>query len=53
MYSLIVMAKMHEVDSQAWLADLLARIADHPARKLDELMPWNWKPLRTSAGQAT
>ncbi|MGO4170517.1 transposase domain-containing protein, partial [Novosphingobium sp. YAF33] len=29
---------------QAWLADVLARIAEHPARQLDQLMPWNWQP---------
>jgi transposase len=44
MYSLIVTAKMNNVDPQAWLADVLARIADHPARKLNELLPWNWQP---------
>jgi transposase len=43
-YSLIVTAKMNDVDPQAWLADVLARIAEHPARKLDELLPWNWQP---------
>jgi len=43
MYSLIVTAKMNNIDPQAWLADVLARIADHPASKLDELLPWNWK----------
>ena len=37
---------MNDVDPQAWLADVLARIADHPASKLDELLPWNWKQLR-------
>lgn len=42
MYSLIVTAKLNDVDPQAWLADVLARIADHPVQKLDELMPWNW-----------
>ena len=46
MYALIVTAKMNDVDPQAWLADVLARIADHPASKLDELLPWNWKQLR-------
>jgi hypothetical protein len=48
MYSLIVTAKMNDVDPQAWLADVLARIADHPAQKLDELMPWNWAAARES-----
>ena len=44
MYSLIVTAKLNDVDPQAWLADVLARIARHPARKLDDLLPWNWQP---------
>jgi transposase len=48
MYSLIVTAKMNDVDPQAWLADVLARIADHPAQKLDELLPWNWATKRKS-----
>ncbi len=43
MYSLIATAKLNDVDPQAWLADVLARIAEHPARRLDELLPWNWK----------
>ena len=43
MYSLMVTAKMNDVDPQAWLADVLARIADHPASRIDELLPWDWK----------
>ncbi len=43
MYNLIVTAKMNDVDPQAWLADVLARIAAYPAHRLDELLPWNWK----------
>ena len=43
-YSLIVTAKMNDVDPQAWLADVLARIAEHPVHKLEQLLPWNWKP---------
>ena len=43
MYSLIVTAKMNDIDPQAWLADVLARIAEHPVQKLDELLPWNWR----------
>jgi transposase len=51
MYSLIVTAKMNDVDPQAWLADVLARIAEHPALRLDELLPWNWRSL-SPASQA-
>jgi transposase len=43
MYSLIGTAKLNGVDPQAWLADVLARIAGHPASRLDELLPWNWQ----------
>lgn len=42
MYSLIVTAKMNDIDPQAWLADVLARIAGHPAHRIDDLLPWNW-----------
>jgi transposase len=42
MYSLIVTAKLNNVDPQAWLADVLGRIAGHPASRLDEFLPWNW-----------
>ena len=52
MYSLIVTAKMNDVDPQAWLADVLARIAEHPVRELDDLLPWNWQLLRESASKA-
>jgi transposase len=53
MYSLIVTAKMNGVDPQAWLADILSRIAAHPAHRLDELLPWKWKPQVASiAAQA-
>jgi transposase len=43
MYSLITTAKLNDMDPQAWLADVLNRINDHPASRLDELLPWNWK----------
>jgi transposase len=44
MYSLIVTAKLNDVDPRAWLADVLARIADHPVLRLHELLPWHWSP---------
>src|SRR5437667_10470056 len=40
MYSLIVTAKLNNIDPQAWLADVLARIAWHHAQRLDQLLPW-------------
>jgi transposase len=44
MATLITTAKLNDVDPQAWLADVLARIADHAIQNLDQLLPWNWKP---------
>jgi len=43
MYTLIQTAKLNDVDPQAWLADVLARIADIPLSRLPELLPWNWQ----------
>ena len=40
-YTLIGTAKLNDIDPQAWLADVLERIAQHPIRRLDELLPWN------------
>lgn len=41
---MIQTARLNDVDPQVWLADVLARIADHPAARLNELFPWNWAP---------
>jgi transposase len=43
MYTLIQTARLNDVDPQAWLADVLARINDHNIQRLDQLLPWNWK----------
>ena len=51
-YSLIVTAKMNDVDPQGWLADVLARIADHPVQRIDELLPWNWRRHNENATEA-
>jgi transposase len=42
-YTLIETCKMNDVDPQAWLADVLARLPDHPANKVVDLLPWKWK----------
>jgi transposase len=52
LYSLIVTAKLNDVDPQAWLADVLARIAEHPAHRIDELLPWHWRPRSAPRSQA-
>jgi hypothetical protein len=48
-YSLIMTCRLNDVDPHAWLADILARLAGHPAHRIDELLPWRWKELRTLA----
>ena len=45
-YSLIQTCRLNDVDPQAWLADVLARIAEHSISKLADLLPWNWQPRR-------
>lgn len=52
MYSLVVTAKLNDVDPQAWLADVLASIAEHPAHRIDELLPWRWRGQRAQARTA-
>jgi hypothetical protein len=37
-------AKLNKVDPEAWLRVTIARIADHPQRRIDELLPWNYRP---------
>ncbi len=52
MYTLIATAKLNDINPQAWLADVLRRIADHPASRLHELLPWHWKTLDHQAAAA-
>jgi transposase len=51
-YTLIATAKLNNINPQAWLADVLARIADYPASRLEELLPWYWKTTRNQAAAA-
>ena len=41
MYDLIVATKINNVNPQAWLADVVARIAEHPAQRISGLLPRN------------
>lgn len=52
-YSPIVTATENGIDLQAWLADVLARISDHPADRLDELLPWNWRERNKQSRSAS
>ncbi len=42
LYTIIETAKMNGLDVEAYLADIIARIADHPINRIDELLPWAW-----------
>ena len=46
MYTLIGTAKLNDIDPQAWLADVLDRIAAIPQNRLHELLLWNWEENR-------
>ena len=52
--TLIMTARLNDIDPKAWLADVFARIADMPQNRLHELLPWNWTPpaSRSSAQAA-
>ena len=52
MYSLIETAKLNGINPQHYLADVLTRIADHPARHIAELLPWNWQLIEAPRAAA-
>jgi transposase len=43
-YTITQTATRNGHDPEAYLADILARLADHPINKIDELLPWRWQP---------
>jgi len=49
MYTIIQTARLNGLDPEAYLCDVLGRIADHPINRIDELLPWNWTPVVTDA----
>jgi transposase len=51
-YTLIETCKLNDIDPRAWLADVLARLADHPASRVAELLPWNWRSPQPTAKAA-
>ena len=51
-YTLIGTAKLNDIDPQAWLADVIARISDTPVSKLPDLLPWHWTPRKTTVKAA-
>ena len=44
-YTLIETAKMNKVNPEAWLAWVLERIQDHPANRINDLMPWAYQDM--------
>ena len=48
-YALIETARLNDVDPEAWLGDVIGRIADHPNTKFDELLPWKWSRAGSQA----
>jgi transposase len=51
-HSLIGGAKLNGLNPQHCLADVLVGIADHPTRRIAELLPWNWQPLDATRAAA-
>ena len=49
-YTIIQSCRLNNVNCEAYLTDIIGRIADHPANKIDELLPWNWKPPDATSG---
>ena len=48
-YTLIETAKLNDIDPRAWLADVFARLPDHPAKRIAGLLPWNWQTEHRAA----
>jgi transposase len=51
MLTFITTCRLNDIDPKAWLADVLARIADYPVSRLHELLPWEWKGSEAEKAQ--
>jgi transposase len=50
-YSLVETCKLNDIDPRAWLAEVLAKLPDHPAHRIGEMMPWVWKARQEAAAR--
>jgi transposase len=48
-YTLIETAQLNDIDPGAWLADVPARLSDHPAKQVHQHLPWNWRAATRAA----
>jgi hypothetical protein len=53
LYSLIETCRLKDIGPEAWLADVIARIADHPLNRLDHLLPWKWSSASAQSKAAS
>jgi transposase len=52
MYSLLGSAKLNGIDPEAYMTELLRRVADHPINRIGELLPWNLFPVDPAREEA-
>ena len=53
MYTIIQTARLNGLDPEAYLRDVIGRIADHPINRIEQLLPWNWTPFAATGPHPT